>query len=159
MTDLQSGCTKGAKCPNHCAMVSVEQRQILNDRFRKYRLSLTDGAKCRAYEFVIHYVNRAYYIVTLGYSGNKKCKDRTYKSNPEQKCSHCNNLQASEWFPKYSHTTRTCSHLKAVEQHSRGVYVPNYMLDTGQGGVVRVCVDICCNVWGFSCRLTESSGP
>ena len=106
----------------------------------------------------MHYIRREYYILTLGYSRNKKGKDRRYKSNPEHKCSYCNNLPASEWLMKASHTTRTCAHLKSGEQHSRGAYMPNYMLNTGQGGVVRVCVDTWRNVWGFSCRLMEKFG-
>ena len=69
---------------------------------------------------MMHYVNRAYYIATLSYSGNKKGEDGTYKSNPEQKFSHCNNLPASEWLPKSSHTTPTCAYLKAGKQHSQG---------------------------------------
>ena len=60
MTEFQIECAKGAKCPNHFAMVSVEQQKSLRDHFRKYRLDLTDGTKRRAYEFVMHYVNRAY---------------------------------------------------------------------------------------------------
>ena len=133
MPNLQSWCTKVAKCPSYCAMVSIEQRKSLRDCFRKYRLSLTDGAKCRAYKFVMHYVNRAYYIADLEYSWNNNGKDRTYKSNPEKMLLHWNNITASERFLKAIDTTRTCPHLKAGKQHSRGTYMPNLMLDTGQG--------------------------
>ena len=133
MPDLQSGCTKGANCPSYCAMVSIEQRKSLRYRFIKYRLSLTDGAKCRAYTFVMHYVNRAYYIADLGYFWNKKGEDRTYKLNPEKICLHWNNTMASKRFLKAIHTTRTCAHLKVGKQHSRGTYMPNFMLNTGQG--------------------------
>ena len=36
--------------------------------------------------------------------------------------------------------------------------MPNYMLDTGQGGVVRVYVYTWRNVWGFYCRLMDKFG-
>ena len=102
-------------------MINIEQRKSLRYRFIKYRLFLTDGAKCRAYKFVIHYVNRAYFIADLGYSCNKKGKNGTYKLNPDKICLHWNNITASERFLEAIHTTWTCAHLKAGKQHSRGM--------------------------------------